>query len=109
MVLRNFILKSAATKDLAAVSRLSSRAAGAARREAQAAKDGEGTQDARIRLKPSVSAQVAHLEFLRRPLASPPLRGFVPPAALDDTVRFGDYLTASQEELWANPSRNPRR
>jgi len=35
--------------------------------------DGEGTQDARLRLKPSVSAQVGHLEFLRRP-----------PAALDD-------------------------
>jgi hypothetical protein len=49
------------------------------------AKDGEGTQDARLRLKPSVSAQVAHLEFLRRPSASPPLRGLVPPAALDDS------------------------
>jgi hypothetical protein len=29
-------------------------------------------------------AGTAHLEFLRRPTASPPLCGYVPPAALDD-------------------------
>src|SRR6185295_15147727 len=45
------------------------------------AKRGEGSQDARLRLKPSVPAQVAQLEILRRPSASPPLRGLVPPAA----------------------------
>src|SRR5712671_775359 len=34
----------------------------------------------------TVSAGAAHLEFLRRPAASPPLRGCVPPAALDDSL-----------------------
>jgi hypothetical protein len=54
----------------------------------KAAQDGEGTQDAQLALNPRVSAGAAYLEFLRRPAASPPLRGFVPPAALDDSRSF---------------------
>src|SRR4051794_4069050 len=48
---------------------------------------GEGFQDAQIALKPAAPAKSAHLEFLRRPAASPPLCGYVPSAALDDKPR----------------------
>src|SRR6266566_4564756 len=44
-------------------------------------------------------AGTAHLEFLRRPSASPPLRGYVPPATLDDSpFPSGDFFTASQDD-----------
>jgi hypothetical protein len=51
-------------------------AAGGAEPKAKTPEDAEGSQDAQLALKPTVSAGAAHLEILRRP---PPFRRFATP------------------------------
>jgi glycosyltransferase involved in cell wall biosynthesis len=68
------------------------------REAAEMPKDGEGTQDAQLVLKPRVSAGAAHLEILRRPSPPSASRGAAPAAQDDRAVRF-DFRFIPDSEI----------